>query len=67
MRFPRGKYKGKSIAEVEMTDPGYIRWCRENTPWMLEQAKPKKLVDDEGDLYIKPYENIPIIDPSDAF
>jgi hypothetical protein len=67
MRFPRGKYKGRSIAEVEMIDPGYIRWCRENTPWMLEQAKPKQLVDEDGNSYIPPYKDLPIIDLKDAF
>ena len=39
MRFPRGKYKGQLISEVQQYDPGYIRWCRENTPWMLKQPK----------------------------
>jgi len=24
-----GKYKGKSIKEVIDSDPGYIKWCRE--------------------------------------
>jgi len=41
MRFPRGKYKGRLISEVERYDPGYIRWCKENTPWMLNQPKPQ--------------------------
>ena len=39
MRFPRGKYKGQLISEVQQYDPGYIRWCKENTPWMLKQPK----------------------------
>ena len=41
MRFPRGKYKGRLISEVQEYDPGYIRWCRENTPWMLNAVAPK--------------------------
>ena len=41
MRFPRGKYKGRLISEVQEYDPGYIRWCKENTPWMLNQPKVK--------------------------
>ena len=41
MRFPRGKYKGRLISEIERYDPGYIRWCKENTPWMLKQPKIK--------------------------
>ena len=34
-----GKYKGQLISEVQQYDPGYIRWCKENTPWMLKQPK----------------------------
>ena len=41
MRFPRGKYKGRLISEVQEYDPGYIRWCKENTPWMLNAVAPK--------------------------
>ena len=41
MVFPRGKYKGQLISEVQQYDPGYIRWCKENTPWMLKQPKVK--------------------------
>jgi len=41
MIFPRGKYKGRSISDIERLDPGYIRWCKENTPWMLQASKPK--------------------------
>lgn len=41
MRFPRGKYKGRLISEVERYDPSYIRWCKENTPWMLKSVTPK--------------------------
>ena len=36
-----GKYKGQLISEVQQYDPGYIRWCKENTPWMLKQPKTK--------------------------
>ena len=41
MRFPRGKYKGQLISEVQQYDPGYIRWCKLNTPWMFNTSKPK--------------------------
>lgn len=41
MVFPRGKYKGKLISEVQQYDPGYVRWCKENTPWMFNTPKPK--------------------------
>tara|TARA_B110000977_G_scaffold135762_1_gene172633 strand:- start:471 stop:695 length:225 start_codon:yes stop_codon:yes gene_type:complete len=41
MQFPRGKYKGRLISDIERSDPGYIRWCKENTPWMLKISKPK--------------------------
>jgi len=41
MRFPRGKYKGRLISEIQQYDPGYIRWCKENAPNMLKSPKPK--------------------------
>jgi hypothetical protein len=41
MRFPRGKYKGRLISEIQQYDPGYIRWCKENAPGMLNVPKPK--------------------------
>ena len=41
MRFPRGKYKGKLISEVQEYDPGYVRWCKINTPWLFKTSKPK--------------------------
>lgn len=41
MTFPRGKYKGRLISDIERLDPGYIRWCKENTPWMFKISKPK--------------------------
>jgi len=41
MKFPRGKYKGRLISEIQQYDPGYIRWCKENGPGMLNVSKPK--------------------------
>jgi len=41
MKFSRGKYKGRLISEIERYDPSYIRWCKENTPWILNTPKPK--------------------------
>ena len=41
MKFPRGKYKGRLISEIQQYDPGYIRWCKENAPGMLNVSKPK--------------------------
>ena len=41
MRFRRGKYKGQLISKVQQHDPGYIRWCKENTPWILKKPKVK--------------------------
>ena len=67
MKFRFGKYKGYSLVDVELMDPGYIRWARQNAPNLIPKAPTKQLVDDEGDLYIKPYENMPLIDPKDAF
>ena len=64
-----GKYKGQRWTDVQQFDPGYIRWIRENRPEMLKfsQPKAKKLVDEDEDLYIQPYKDLPIIDPKDAF
>lgn len=28
--MPFGKYKGKPLPEIAQTDPGYIRWAKEN-------------------------------------
>tara|TARA_B110000977_G_C10949883_1_gene444222 strand:+ start:444 stop:674 length:231 start_codon:yes stop_codon:yes gene_type:complete len=41
MVFPRGKYKGQLISDVEQYDPSYVRWCKTNTPWMFKSSKPK--------------------------
>ena len=65
--FRFGKYKGYTLAEVEVIDPGYIRWARQNAPNLIPKPSTKKVVDEEGDVYIKPYENIPLINPKDAF
>ena len=67
MTFRFGKYKGYTLVDVELIDPGYIRWARQNAPNLIPKAPTKQLVDEDGDSYIKPYENIPIIDPKDAF
>ena len=50
MRFPRGKYKGQLISEVQQCDPGYIRWCKENTPWMLKQPKVKTNTEEQENI-----------------
>lgn len=67
MIFRFGKYKGYSLVDVELIDPGYIRWARQNAPNLIPKPTQKQVVDDEGDVYIKPYENIPLINPEDAF
>ena len=67
MVFRYGKYKGYSLADVEQINPGYIRWARQNAPNLIPKPPKKQVVDDEGDVYIKPYENIPLINPEDAF
>ena len=67
MTFRFGKYKGYSLVDVELIDPGYIRWARQNAPNLIPTAPTKKLVDEDGDLYIQPYKDLPIIDPKDAF
>jgi hypothetical protein len=68
--FRFGKYKGYTLADVERMDPGYIRWARQNAPNLIpkpQKAPTKQLVDEDGDVYIKPYKNLPIINPEDAF
>tara|TARA_R110000796_G_scaffold104011_5_gene213540 strand:- start:1620 stop:1850 length:231 start_codon:yes stop_codon:yes gene_type:complete len=50
MRFPRGKYKGQLISEIQQYDPGYIRWCKENTPWMLKQPKVKTNTEEQENI-----------------
>ena len=67
MTFRFGKYKGYTLVDVELIDPGYIRWARQNAPNLIPKPSTKQLVDEEGDVYIKPYENIPLINPKDAF
>ena len=67
MVFRYGKYKGYSLADVEQINPGYVRWARQNAPNLIPKPPQKQVVDDEGDVYIKPYENIPLINPEDAF
>ena len=67
MIFRFGKYKGYSLVDVELLDPGYIRWARQNAPNLIPKPPQKQVVDDEEDVYIKPYENIPLINPEDAF
>ena len=43
MIFPRGKYKGRLISDIEILDPGYIRWCKENTPWMINTPNKEEI------------------------
>ena len=35
MVFKFGKYKGYKLADVERTDPGYIRWAKQNAPNLI--------------------------------
>lgn len=67
MTFRYGKYKGYSLAEVEQLNPGYIRWARQNAPNLIPKPPQKLVVGEEDDAYIKPYKNIPTINPEDAF
>ena len=46
--FRFGKYKGYTLAEVELIDPGYIRWARQNAPNLIPKAPTKQLVDEDG-------------------
>ena len=68
--FRFGKYKGYTLADVERMDPGYIRWARQNAPNLIpkpQKAPTTQLVDEDGDAYIPPYKDLPIIDLKDAF
>jgi hypothetical protein len=67
MTFRFGKYKGYTVVDVELIDPGYIRWARQNAPNLIPKPPTKKVVDEDEDLYIIPYKDLPIIDPKDAF
>lgn len=35
MVFQYGKYKGYKLSDVERTDPGYIRWAKQNAPNLI--------------------------------
>jgi hypothetical protein len=65
--FRYGKYKGYTLADVELIDPSYVRWARNNAPNLIPKPHQKQVVDEDGDVYIKPYKNIPTINPEDAF
>jgi len=67
MIFRFGKYKGYTLADVELNDPGYVRWARNNAPNLIPKPPTKQLVDEDGDSYIPKYKNIPLINPGDAF
>lgn len=43
-----GKYKGKSIKEVVDSDPGYIKWCREEGIFNLNSYTSRVLNSQEG-------------------
>ncbi len=66
MIFRFGKYKGYTLVDVELIDPSYIRWARQNAPNLIPKPPQKQVVDEEGDEYIPKYKNIPIINPKDA-
>jgi uncharacterized protein (DUF3820 family) len=42
MTFKFGKYKGYTLADVELNDPGYIRWARQNAPNLIPKSTPPK-------------------------
>jgi len=44
MIFRFGKYKGYTLVDVELIDPGYIRWARQNAPNLIPKAPTKQLV-----------------------
>ena len=37
----RGMHAGKTIAEIEMTNPSYIEWAKKNAPNLLRDKKTK--------------------------
>ena len=53
MTFKFGKYKGYTLVDVELIDPGYVRWARQNAPNLIPKPPTKQqVVDEEGDEYI---------------
>ena len=66
MTFRFGKYKDYSLAEVELIDPGYVRWAKQNAPNLIPKP-PTKVVPLEEDEYIPQYKNLPFVNPKDAF
>lgn len=47
MIFKFGKYKGYELSVVEIIDPGYIRWAKQNAPNLI--PKPPKKHSPSGD------------------
>ena len=52
MIFRFGKYKGYTLADVEINDLSYVRWARNNAPNLIPKPPTKQLEDEEGDSYI---------------
>ena len=48
--FRYGKYKGYTLVDVELIDPGYVRWARQNAPNLIPKPPQKQLVDEDGDV-----------------
>jgi|TARA_R110000796_G_scaffold37519_1_gene94679 hypothetical protein len=42
MIFRFGKYKGYTLADVELNDPSYVRWARNNAPNLIPKPSPPK-------------------------
>ena len=66
MIFRFGKYKGYTLADVELNDPSYVRWARNNAPNLIPKKATKIVTSEEDDVYIKAYTNLPLLNPSDA-
>ncbi|HUS51779.1 MAG TPA: hypothetical protein VMZ91_16545 [Candidatus Paceibacterota bacterium] len=62
MIFRTGKHAGKTLEEVQLIEPGYIAWIKENRPEMLKERKqpkkpeasPKEVSEESEKKYILP-------------
>jgi hypothetical protein len=78
MIFQFGKYKGYKLSDVEIMDPGYIRWAKQNAPNLIpkrpvrsNEAKELRELDELEDSYkLRTLRTLLLINPGkpeDAF
>lgn len=48
-----GKYKGKTVKEIQDTDPSYIEWAKKNVSWFkIEENQTKKETESSMKIHI---------------